>query len=214
MTKIVLLNGPIGCGKTELSNVLVEGFGFSAKRCKDKLHELTMSFFCVDSEEYWRIYEDRVFKESPSPIFTLKWEAYEKLCKALGGGSLDSINLKGAVVELSLRLAMIYVSEVLCKPTFGSDYFGVARAADLHRELQVVDDSVGFVEELIPTIDMLGQENCLLVRVHGRGTFEGDSRRYIPDGVVNNTIDIDNTGTLEEFLSESVGNILKWCNNG
>lgn len=210
MTKIVLLNGPIGCGKTELSNVLVDDFHFKTKRCKDKLHELTKSFFCIESENYDEIYESRVLKEAPSPLFTITQEAYEKLCTALGGGSLARVNVRGVTVELSLRLAMIYVSEVVCKPTFGSDYFGKARAADLHRELHVVDDSVGFVDELKPTIDLLGQENCLLIRVHGRGTFEGDSRSYIPDGVLEHTMDIDNTGSLTDFLKEGTARVINW----
>lgn len=209
-SKIVLLNGPIGCGKTDLSNVLVDSFGFTEKRCKDKLHELTKSFFCVAPDIYESMYSSRYLKETPSRIFNITWGAYEKLCKALGGVSIKNVETYRDSVDLSLRLAMIYVSEVICKPTFGNTYFGKARAASIEEGTLVVDDSVGFAEELGPTVDKLGQKNCLLVRVHGRGTFEGDSRSYIEDGVVNNTIDIYNSGTLQEFLTSGVDTVSEW----
>jgi hypothetical protein len=46
-------------------------------------------------------------------------------------------------------------------------------------------------------------ENILLIRIHRDGyTFEGDSRDYIPDGVITNTVDIDNNGTLEDYLKK------------
>ena len=43
---------------------------------------------------------------------------------------------------------MIYISEIIIKPRFGSDYFGVARAKAIQEDEIAVDSSTGFVEEL------------------------------------------------------------------
>ena len=57
-------------------------------------------------------------------------------------------------------------------------------------------------DEVPPLIEKLGQENVLLIRIHREGfTFEGDSREYVPDGVVYNTIDLYNVDE-EEFYEE------------
>ena len=86
----------------------------------------------------------------------------------------------------------------------GSGYFGVARAKAIQEGEIAVDSSTGFVEELPPLIERLGQENILLIRVHREGaTFEGDSRNYIPDGVITNTVDVNSVyGKLTEYLEE------------
>lgn len=106
-------------------------------------------------------------------------------------------------VKLSIREAMIFVSEVMCKEKFGLDYFGVARANSVRHAEVIVDGSTGFVEELPPLIEKLGQENILLIRVHRNGcTYDGDSRNYIPDGVIHNTIDIDNNSSLGGYFNQ------------
>jgi hypothetical protein len=105
---------------------------------------------------------------------------------------------------------MIYVSEIVCKPRFGYDYFGKARALSVQDNEVILDDScsaflndsgVISAEEIYPLIDRIGENNILLIRVH-RSTcnFNNDSRRYVPDGVVTNTIDVYNDGDEEKYL--------------
>jgi hypothetical protein len=109
----------------------------------------------------------------------------------------------GYTVNLSIREAMIYVSEVICKPRFGDDFFGRARAAKLIPQLTYIDDSCGFVEELPPLIERVGQDNILLIRIHRDGcTFDGDSRKLISDGVITNTFDVYNNGSLEDYFKK------------
>ena len=89
----------------------------------------------------------------------------------------------------------------MCKPTFGNQYFGAARAKTIKPNELAIDDSCGFADEIKPTLDKLGKDNVLLIRVRGRGSFDGDSRSYIPDGVVPQTIDVTNATTIDRYLT-------------
>lgn len=43
----------------------------------------------------------------------------------------------------------------------------------------------------------------MIIRIHRDGcTFDNDSRDFLPDGLVDLTVDIDNNGTLNEFFEE------------
>ena len=228
-SKIILFNGVKSVGKDEAITYLRSlGYPLVRREAKGKLHTLTQEFFCVDQERYWEIYEDRVLKETPLPEFqiNLTWD-YSDYCyleELLGydlqGSDLEDRNevdklwelryknhpedASGTCLNLSIREAMIYISEVVMKPRFGENYFGVARAKAIQEGEIAVDSSTGFEEELPPLIERLGQENILLIRVHREGaTFEGDSRSYIPDGVITNTVDVNSVyGELTDYLGE------------
>jgi len=100
------------------------------------------------------------------------------------------------------REAYIAVSELLCKPLLGQDFFGrlvaYAIGQEPHCPLWAITDS-GFAHEAEPIIRAVGRENCTLVRVHRDGcTFAGDSRSYI-DLDVPTKLDLNNNGTIAEF---------------
>lgn len=200
MAKILLFNGPLNCGKTYAVEHLKKFYSITDRRCKDKLFRLTMEVFSVPPRRFWYVYNNRSLKETPLPDFQLPPPAYGQL-EAITK-SFRAVKCVGGGVDISIREAMIYVSEVMCKPSFGKEYFGEARAQDIQAGELAADDSAGFVDELNPIIKKLGQENILLIRVKGRGSFDGDSRGFIPDGVIDNTVDVWNTGTLDEFLNE------------
>lgn len=201
MSKLILLNGPIGCGKTAATDVIKDRFApIWPVHCKDHLHELTRSLFNVPYPTYWTIYEDRTLKEQPQPEFQLMLEEYNKLARLLG----KPVRVSPRKVMISIREAMIYVSEIVCKPAFGEDYFGRVRASSIDisgDDAIFIDDSAGFEEEVPPAIERLGQDNILLIRVRGRGTFDGDSRSYLPDGLCEHTVDVYNTASLDEFVN-------------
>ena len=201
MSKIILINGPIECGKSKAVEVLKAQYPLMERRCKDKLFELVPIIFNITPKRYWEIYNDRSLKEVPLPDFRVTYAAAVALRSVTGEDSIH-LTTDHRYSYLSVREAMIYVSEVLCKPSFGQDYFGVARADSILEDEIAIDDSTGFAEELPPTIRKLGQENILLIRVRGRGSYTGDSRNFIPDGIVDNTVDIYNTGTEEAYLSK------------
>lgn len=228
MSKIILFNGVKSLGKDEAITYLRSlGYPLVRREAKGKLHELTMAFFCIQPERYWKIYEDRVLKEAPLTEFhihldfdehyyleemldynlTDEWEDGHPRLLGNTSGSLCEVNL-------SIREAMIYISELVMKPRLGKNYFGVARAKAIQDGEIAVDSSTGFVDELPPLIERLGQENILLIRVHREGTtFEGDSRNYIPDGVINNTVDVNSVyGELTEYLEEVEKIVEKFLN--
>lgn len=203
MARIIFLNGPMGCGKTEAVRYLRKHYDIVDRRCKDKLFKLTQEFFCVTESFFWRVYNDRALKELPMREFAVTVEAYNQLCKITGEKiRVPDYKTQVSMVSLSVREAMIYVSEFICKPVFGQDYFGKARADSIKQGELAIDDSAGFDEELPPTLEKLGQKNCLLIRVMGRGSFEGDSRHYISPNIVKNSINVWNDATEAEFQEE------------
>lgn len=109
-------------------------------------------------------------------------------------------------VQLSIRQAMIYLSEVIIKSRLGGDYFGRARMALIKQNWSQIyyDDSSscfnGDSSELDGLVEHFGEDNILLIRIKGRGTFEGDSRSYHPDGVVKHTVDLWNDKDEDSFL--------------
>lgn len=228
----ILLNGPAKCGKGVVVDYLKsQGYDFKVKSCKDKLHTLTREFFCVPEERYWEIYNDRTLKECPLPEFRVRADSDEtwELLWRLGCRRDDLI--KETIVArgwydtnwkcLSIREAIIYMSEVIVKPRMGSDYFGVARALSVQADEIIVDDSTAAFsvngeircDEVAPLIGRIGVDNTLLIRIHRDGlTFDGDSREYVPDGVVPNTVDIYNNGTEQEYylkVEEVVNDFIK-----
>lgn len=208
MSKIILLNGAAKCGKDTLINFLDETACCELKRaeCKESLHNLTMSLFNVSSDRYWEIYNNRDLKERALSEFEISLSEWEILkLEEILDYTLTKFTV-AQLLRLSIREAMIYVSEIICKPRFGKDYFGKARVVALDKQdiNNYIDGSCGFVEELPPLIEKLGQENILLLRIHREGcTFEGDSRDWVPDGVITNTVDIYNNGSEIEYLHQA-----------
>lgn len=206
--RLILLSAPIGAGKTELVNALKPKYGLIESRCKDHLFTLTQNLFNLSEQEFFEIYEDRDTKETPLSIFSVPNEEAYELGRLLGKETLlisVAHNQRNGSprTALSVRETLIFVSELICKPLFGKDYFGKCRAATLNGNSIYIDDSCfGTADEIKPAIAKLGMDNILLIRIKGRGDFDGDSRQYVPDGVVKNTVDVYNDGTLEDFIAK------------
>lgn len=206
--KLILLNGPISCGKGELVkklfNMYPEEDFVEESRCKDRLFELTAQFFGIPFQDFWEIYNDREHKELPHPYFPVTFEAAGDLSEYLQSDDIWK-GVSGDKVFLSVRSAMIYVSEIICKPTFGKDYFGVCRAnhiATSNAKVYVDDSCFGTMDEVQPAVNLLGVDNIMIVRIHGRGDFNNDSRQYfeykdIPRGMW--VREIVNIGTLQDL---------------
>lgn len=201
--KLILFSAPAGVGKDVCIEYLHnKGYNFIRAECKELLHEVTMDLFNINSELYWEIYNNRETKEEPSELFALSPNEFLKLAKYLDLViTKERLCYKG--YKISIREAVIYTSEIIFKPTYGQDYFGVARADKLVDGKVYVEGSYGFYSELEPTIDKLGKENILAIRIHRDGyDFSGDSRSYIEDNVVDNIIDIYNNTTLQGMFDK------------
>lgn len=185
--------------------------------CKVHLYKLVQDFFLISEERFWEIYNDRELKEKPMPEFriTLSQEEYKALEKLVGSLTILGCNLVYTLnrpkaplhINLSVRNVMIYLSEVIIKPRLGGDYFGRARMALIKQSAPTqlyYDDSSscfdGDSSELDGLVEHFGEDNILLIRIKGRGTFDGDSRSYHPDGVVKYTVDLWNDKDEQSFL--------------
>jgi hypothetical protein len=217
-TKAILFNGPAGCGKDSTIAYLEENLGVELTRreCKDRLHELTMEYFDIEPELYWKLYNSRDLKEMPSVYYGLNHSKYMQLREVVK--DFDYV-CTGITWNISPRMAMIYISECAVKPELGENYFGKYRAEQVEKYGEVmVDGSCAAFEvngeiradEIDALIDKLGAENILLIKVNRpEFSFEGDSRRYVPSNKILNTYIVNNINGQEEAYNESVLNLVK-----
>lgn len=155
MAKVIILNGPAGCGKDTLARALVEmGFAKGTTSFKNPMFNIALAALGPDTyREFLDGYDDRARKEKP----------------------------EGFLNGLSRRQFMIAISEQFIKPIFGDDYFGKYLAGNLPdgEEFFVVSDG-GFASEVTPIV--AAGHDVKIVRLHREGyTFDGDSRGYLYD---------------------------------
>ena len=155
MKRIVFVNGPKDSGKDFLGRVAAESFEGSTAQFKETLYSHTADLFKVDYGWFVGVASDRVLKELPNDL------------------------LHG----YSPRQALIFTSESVYKPIFGSDYFGretVEHINEFCGDIVFITDS-GFREEAEVLVNEYGAENCLLVNLYreGREFDTTDSRGYM-----------------------------------
>lgn len=155
MAKVIILNGPAGCGKDTLARALVEiGFAKGTTSFKNPMFNIALAALGPDAyHEFLDGYDDRARKEKP----------------------------EGFLNGLSRRQFMIAISEQFIKPVLGSDYFGKYLAENLPDgdEVFIVSDG-GFASEVAPIV--AAGHDVRIVRLHREGyTFDGDSRGYLYD---------------------------------
>lgn len=151
-TVSIIFNGPPSSGKDTVCDHLLEYYGdgtVNHLRFKDQLFTSTCSHYGISYGEFMMNYTTE--KKNLS---------HEKL-----GG-------------LSPREALIHVSEDICKPKYGKDYFGQQSAKRLQENKVNVFSDGGFLEEINPIYD--ASDYLLIVQLYRTGcTFEGDSRSYV-----------------------------------
>lgn len=215
--KLIVFSGKIKCGKdTAVEHLLKVIPNSVVAECKESLHSATMALFGVPESVYWEIYNDRSRKETPNTLFSVSLQSALELGEVLGDLTYDGNWLKDGKFPLTIREAMIFTSECVMKPMFGESVFGERRADKLTEGYVYLDASFGFVDELQPAIDKLGQENILGIRINGRGEDIADSRTPLPDGLLENTIDIWNGDDVElqNFLEEVEENVTNFIYGG
>lgn len=168
----IILNGPPDSGKDSLARLFMTAVDCVHLEVKDKLFQVALVVSGISHEEWFTRYNNRKLKELP-------WDR-------LGG--------------LSQRQFLIKISEEWIKPIFGQDYFGrqaaVAASKFIGFNQSVIFTDGGFPDELNTMLEVLGEDNVLLVRLHREGRdFSNDSRNYLPD--IKHTLDLHNNSTLE-----------------
>jgi hypothetical protein len=169
---IVLFNGPPRSGKDAAADYFKDK-GWKHLSFKYQLYKETARYFDVDYDWFMERYDDRSVKEVPHAD--------------LG--------------HMSCREAMIYVSEIIVKPKRGLDYFGqqVANEIDLSKNYAISDG--GFVDELIPIINKIGDNNFVLVQLTRDGCdYSTDSRRYFDGDVQQEYINSHRTEINKKYV--------------
>ena len=155
---VIVLNGPPGVGKDTIARAMTEMLGAPVKlEFKTQLFTELALWSGVPVHELIARNSDRSLKEVP-------WD-----------------KLKG----LSVRQALIHVSEDIIKPRYGAGYFGTAAAARAEQVIEAggvpVFSDGGFNVEIQALASAVGPDvPVLVVRMHRDGcSFDGDSRSYI-----------------------------------
>tara|TARA_Y100000310_G_scaffold326851_1_gene392322 strand:+ start:226 stop:810 length:585 start_codon:yes stop_codon:yes gene_type:complete len=181
--KVVILNAPPNSGKDVAAQCMTGLLGkhnIPSVHCefKDKAHSIAMELLSLTPDEYYSIYNNRELKEKVHSKF----------------------------FGMSPRNFLQWVSEEVCKPMFGQDYFGKAAArlvGDGH--LSVFSDG-GFLSELLPIIKKVGAGNVHIVRFARQGcTFKGDTRDFIqesPELAGVHFHNMQNDGYLLDFVQD------------
>ena len=188
------------CGKDTLGGLLQTRLGGTMQQFKEQLYVATAEHFKLPLNSFVKVATDRVLKEVESPYLNLPPEEYIKLKEYLGKDF--SIDLRRYEAQsITPREAMIYLSELVVKPTLGEAYFGIKAAENMCEGNNWVTDS-GFKQEAVIQVNEFGAENVFLVKIHREGcSFEGDSRSYISlDEYGVATLELDNNHTLEDAV--------------
>lgn len=155
MKKVVILNGPPGCGKDTLSDYISSAVGFEQMSMKKPMFDIALSMLGEKKfAEFMKLYNDRETKEMP--------------CDLLGG--------------MSPREFMIHISESFVKPILGKCHFGHLAAEEISKSIApVIFSDGGFPDEVMAIADSdFPEVEIILIRLHREGfDFSGDSRNYI-----------------------------------
>lgn len=186
--KVIILNGPPGCGKDTLAAHLITTLPNTAKReFKERLMTVAAAIAGITVERL-RELNSRALKNLPN--------------LALPYG-------------LSPREWLIYVSETMIKPHMGEHYFGYAAAGTLvGSDRTYVFADGGFDAEVDTIADRVGRKNILVLKITRPGhSFAGDSRKYISEGVAGTTLDLPNDGDETAYLTKATEVISIWLNS-
>lgn len=168
---VVILNGPPNSGKdVGAAHLAAKNIGVK-KEFKESLIRIAKSVFSL-TDEQWDDLSKRKNKETPSDL----------------------------LMGMSPRDALIFISEDVVKPAYGDAFFGQRARDSLVDGVNIFSDG-GFQEEVAAVVESVGRDNILVVRIHRDGcSFANDSRSYLPDNTCTTVVDLQNNGTLEDFL--------------
>lgn len=156
--KIIVLNGPPGCGKDTLAGIMKNMIPLSVvKTFKEPMFDIVKATLPFPFQEFMDWYNNRDMKEQK--LRQLGWR--------------------------SCREYMIKISEDWMKPVFGDDVFGKIAARSAREAFNsgasaIIFSDSGFQEELAKLQEEFGTENVILVKLLRDGfSFEEDSRSYL-----------------------------------
>lgn len=185
MARIIILNGPIGCGKDAVGLEFAAREGISLCSFKEPMFRIAAATIGMPYDVFCMNYENREWKE--------------EIREDLGGHSI--------------RHLLQQISENYIKPFFGPDYFGRQAAENLRARAwqnEFIYTDGGFAAE----IDVLTEEHevCLIHMYRDGCTFDNDTRSYVLTNKVPRIHTLTNNGTISEAADE-LGRILDSYDN-
>ena len=207
--KVIILNAPKDSGKDTIADAICKKvLGTKHRQFKQKLYECTATLFNWDLDAFVYAAEHRVLKEKPVATLTVPSVEFHKITALTKSNRAFTVD-DNYNVPISPREALIYVSEIVIKPRFGDKYFGTSAAALLKDDTGgTIFSDGGFQEELLPIVDVVGENNVYIVQFTrgGKLDFSGDSRDWLqPYGNIH-LLSTTNDGTIDEIIEE----ILEW----
>ena len=187
MVKVILFNGPPGCGKDTVVQHLLDAYPevFRSQRFALTLKAGLHTLLGLDEDD--AAFED--CKDKPIAEFFGR----------------------------SPRELYIWVSERVMKPAFGDECFGHIWLRKYHDWIKWVPDDentivlvpdCGFAPEINPLINHFGAENILLIRIYRQGhDFSSDSRSYIT-GVLPKELEVVNVNDEPVRVCQQVEHLL------
>lgn len=163
-----MLNGPPRVGKDAAAAYLEQHYSFRHYKFAAPLYEAVPAL-CQLSTKEWD-YLNRCHKEAPNT----------------------------ALMGMSPREAMIWISEGVMKPKCGTNIFGILALRHLLTDnpMRVVFSDCGFNEECQVLLNMFGSKQIELVHLNRPGcNFSNDSRHHVDLGIPAHQI--SNNGTLD-----------------
>lgn len=163
--KVVFFNGPPRCGKS---------FGADCMRSFVQINAVYMQPRTLDFAE--------PLKKAAHALFDAfhSWDYYDTK-EGMAQKSLAC----GDFLGMSPREAYISLSEDYLKPKFGEEALGYIlrkRIVRYNGTNFFAVSNCGFLPELSPIVDLVGQRNVMIVEVHSaHRTFDEDSRGYVGD---------------------------------
>lgn len=155
-SKIIILNGPPGCGKDTLAELLQRIFGTGTAKIttfKEPMFQIAMAMTGMSREEWFAMYNNRDLKE----------RRQRELC------------------DKTVRDFMIWISEGIVKPMFGEEQFGKLASKQVQPHGVTIFSDGGFPAEVRELHNNCYKSHMIyIVRLHRGGfSFDGDSRQYL-----------------------------------
>lgn len=154
---IILINGPKTSGKDYTAELIHDHHHDEVKKLKfaTPLYEAVRSMFQIEPLHWEWMYNNQ--KETPF----------------------------AELFGMTPRQALIWISEDIMKPKFGTNVMGIIAATAVENAISEGLDVItfsdsGFDSEAKVIVDKFGAENVQLIRIYAQGCdFTGDSRGYV-----------------------------------
>lgn len=196
--KLVLLNGPAGCGKDTAGRIIAQHY--NVKHVLDHGEDLLGHRSCIT------ISPADYLKDLTHEMFGLACDTHHY--EAIKNDPHPDFMTAGGM--LSARRAYIHVREQIMKPLFGNHVFSKRLVQKINTTYEyvplIVNTSLGFTDEAHFLMQAYGADNCMLIRMKRPGhTFDGDSRMYIyNDDIQTHEVYNDKTPGYLQDLSDKI----------